>query len=82
MCSKQPALGRYGGWSGIGAGQHSDSSAGRAEITAMEKDPVCGAELDAAAMETKIEHFGGKTYYFCSDACREEFLRQPEEFVR
>ncbi len=48
----------------------------------MERDPVCGTELDETRMETKIEHFGGKTYYFHSDACREEFLRDPETYVR
>jgi len=52
------------------------------EVAVMEQDPVCGTELDASAMETKIEHFGGKTYYFCSENCREEFLRDPEQYVR
>ena len=68
---------------GAGSAQASAAIAAPAERrSAVEKDPVCGTELDAAEMETKIEHFGGKTYYFCSDACREEFLRQPEEYVR
>lgn len=49
---------------------------------AVETDPVCGTSLDTNSMETMLEHFGGKTYYFCSDACRREFLREPEVYVR
>lgn len=33
-------------------------------------------------METRIEHFGGATYYFHSDDCRREFLREPEKYVQ
>ncbi len=36
------------------------------------KDPVCGMTVDeATAIHTERD---GKTYYFCSDGCREKFL--------
>ena len=36
------------------------------------KDPVCGMSLDeASALHTERD---GKTFYFCSDHCRQKFL--------
>ena len=43
-------------------------------------DPVCGMEVtedDAAA----TVDFAGKTFLFCSEACRDEFLGDPEEYA-
>lgn len=43
-------------------------------------DPVCGMEIEeaeAAASRT----YKGKTYYFCSQACREKFDQNPEEYI-
>jgi len=43
-------------------------------------DPVCGMEIeeeDAAASRT----YKGKTYYFCSQACRDEFDEDPESYI-
>ncbi|MBI4535646.1 MAG: YHS domain-containing protein [Ignavibacteriae bacterium] len=28
-----------------------------------------------------MSEYGGTTYYFCSEACRQEFLYRPEQFV-
>ncbi len=36
------------------------------------RDPICGMELEPAAAAGSSEH-GGKTYYFCSDACQRQF---------
>lgn len=42
-------------------------------------DPVCGMAVDrATALQTK---FAGKTYHFCGDWCRTEFLKHPKRFV-
>lgn len=44
------------------------------------RDPVCGmtlVEKDAAA---SIQH-EGKTYYFCSDQCRERFQANPGAYA-
>ena len=43
-------------------------------------DPICGmevAENDAAA----IAEYGGKTYYFCCEGCKEEFDQDPQQYV-
>ena len=44
------------------------------------KDPVCGMEIDSnqAAAQTIHE---GQAYYFCSTECREEFERNPKQYV-
>lgn len=44
------------------------------------RDPVCGMtidETDAVATST----FDGRTYYFCSKDCKEEFDANPEDYV-
>jgi Cu+-exporting ATPase len=46
----------------------------------MEIDPVCGMEVDPATAEWKAEH-EGKTYYFCSKGCLEDFAEDPGSFL-
>jgi Cu+-exporting ATPase len=45
-----------------------------------EKDPVCGmmVEPDTAAAQAEYD---GKTYYFCSVDCKEEFEEDPESYL-
>jgi YHS domain-containing protein len=46
----------------------------------MPIDPVCGTEVvpgEAAA----TTHFDGRTYFFCSEDCYQDFIREPEEFA-
>ena len=39
------------------------------------KDPICGMTVEeATALNAERE---GKTYYFCSDHCRQQFLSTP-----
>lgn len=39
------------------------------------KDPVCGMTVDkVTAIQAKRD---GKTYYFCSEHCRQKFLSTP-----
>ena len=43
------------------------------------KDPVCGMEIypeDAAAQEAH----DGRTFYFCSESCRQAFLADPHRY--
>jgi putative nucleotidyltransferase with HDIG domain len=40
-------------------------------------DPVCGM----AGEDGRVASHGGNDYYFCSAACREEFLRNPAKYV-
>jgi Cu+-exporting ATPase len=46
----------------------------------MTKDPVCGMEVDEkTASQTSTA--GDHTYYFCSDACKTRFDKEPEKFA-
>jgi len=46
---------------------------GKAE--SVTKDPVCGMSVDkATALHAERD---GKTFYFCSDHCRQNFLSTP-----
>jgi len=38
----------------------------------MEKDPVCGMEVDPKTAAGKSE-YQGHTYYFCSPGCKRDF---------
>lgn len=46
----------------------------------MEIDPVCGMSVDPASAAGKSE-YQGKTYYFCSQGCKQEFDQNPDQFV-
>jgi Cu+-exporting ATPase len=46
----------------------------------MERDPVCDMEVDPQTAPAKSE-FQGKTYYFCSLACKQEFEADPKAYV-
>ena len=41
----------------------------------MEKDPVCGMQVDPQKAAGTSE-YQGKTYYFCAPGCRKAFLQQ------
>jgi Cu+-exporting ATPase len=45
----------------------------------MERDPVCDMEVDPA-FAPKSE-FQGRTYYFCSLACKQAFDANPMEYA-
>jgi Cu+-exporting ATPase len=45
------------------------------ESTSVTNDPVCGMTVDRTTpLHAERD---GKTFYFCSDHCREEFLSTP-----
>jgi YHS domain-containing protein len=45
------------------------------ESKSMTKDPICGMTVDeATAVQAERD---GKTFYFCSDHCRQKFLSTP-----
>lgn len=37
---------------------------------------VCGRDIDPETLAQAT--YGGETYYFCSEACEEEFASRPE----
>lgn len=49
---------------------------------AMEQvtDPVCGMTLDPKDAVATAEH-QGRTYYFCSEDCKETFLEAPDDYA-
>lgn len=46
----------------------------------MAVDPICGMEVDPQSAEYKSE-YRGKTYYFCSFGCKQQFDLEPEAHV-
>ena len=43
------------------------------------RDPVCSMMVESEEA-VSAEH-DGKTYYFCSEACREQFLQDPDRYI-
>jgi P-type Cu+ transporter len=52
-----------------------------AEPKVMERDPVCGMQVDPASTRAKAEH-GGKTYFFCCAGCAKKFEAAPEQYLK
>jgi Cu+-exporting ATPase len=48
---------------------------------AMVEDPVCGMRIDSEEAAGTLE-YGGKTYYFCSQACHDAFEADPISYVK
>jgi cation transport ATPase/YHS domain-containing protein len=44
-------------------------------------DPVCGMKIDPETAFSKIEH-EGRTIYFCSKMCEEEFKKNPRKYLK
>jgi len=47
----------------------------------MTKDPVCGMTVDPAKARASLAH-AGKTYYFCSNGCRDKFAADPARWLK
>ena len=45
----------------------------------MERDVVCGMDVDPAKAAGKSE-YNGKTFYFCSKACKTKFDADPAKY--
>ena len=46
----------------------------------MVKDPVCGMMVDEKTAKLKSQH-RGKTYFFCAQACKIAFDKNPSRYV-
>lgn len=46
----------------------------------MERDPVCGMNVDPATAKAR-EEYKGKTYYFCSSGCAQKFRQDPARYL-
>src|SRR5947209_6270764 len=51
-----------------------------AAFATMERDPVCGMNVNPASAKHVQEH-AGKKYYFCSAGCVEKFKASPENYL-
>lgn len=47
----------------------------------MEKDLVCGMDIDKKDAAGTYE-YKGKTYYFCTVGCKGKFAENPEKFLK
>ena len=47
----------------------------------MEKDVVCGMQVDPAKA-AGTSQYNGKTYYFCSKGCKAKFDANPSQFAK
>lgn len=43
-------------------------------------DPVCGMKVVASEPAPHLEH-DGKTYFFCSELCRDRFVKEPAKYL-
>src|SRR5712675_1616971 len=46
----------------------------------LERDPVCGMNVEAGKAAAKVEYLG-KIYYFCASGCAKRFQQTPEKYV-
>ncbi|BAL81015.1 YHS domain-containing protein [Caldisericum exile] len=47
----------------------------------MVQDPVCKMIMEKNEARQKVE-YKGEIYYFCSEECKEEFLKNPEKYLK
>jgi RND family efflux transporter MFP subunit len=49
----------------------------------LSKDPVCGMNLAESQAEAagRMTEYGGKTYFFCSQHCKQQFDKNPGGYV-
>jgi P-type Cu+ transporter len=50
-------------------------------VIEVEKDPVCGMQVDQKKAAGTSEH-QGKTWYFCSAGCKRKFDENPERYAK
>ena len=47
----------------------------------MVQDPVCKQIIDKKEAKFSIV-YNGEKYYFCSAHCKDEFVKNPEKYIR
>jgi YHS domain-containing protein len=47
----------------------------------MAIDPVCKMQVDEESAAATYE-YKGKMYYFCAPGCKEDFIKDPEKYLR
>jgi len=46
----------------------------------MQKDPVCGMQIEESKAAGKSV-YEGQSYYFCASVCKEKFDTNPKQFI-
>jgi membrane fusion protein, copper/silver efflux system len=48
------------------------------------KDPICGMDIKPAQAKAtgRTSQYQDKTYYFCSDKCKQDFDKNPQSFIQ
>jgi Cu+-exporting ATPase len=46
----------------------------------VERDPVCGMNVNPETVKARVEH-GDKTYYFCCGGCAQKFEQNPGKYL-
>jgi len=46
----------------------------------VERDPVCGMNVNQETTKARAEH-NGKTYYFCCGGCAQKFQQDPTKYI-
>jgi Cu+-exporting ATPase len=60
--------------------QTSEPERKREAAESAAKDPVCGMAVDPSTAARR-EAYRGRTYYFCSAACHEQFTADPQRYA-
>ena len=47
---------------------------------AMERDPVCGMDIERSRAAGQSE-YEDRTYYFCSPGCKQQFEKTPSRYT-
>ncbi len=68
-------------WRRCNAGGSRASTGQKREENNMERDVVCGMQVDPAKAAGTSE-YNGKTYYFCSKGCKIKFDANPAQYVK
>jgi Cu+-exporting ATPase len=50
------------------------------EPTTLERDPVCGMNVNPTTAKHSLE-YAGKTYYFCCAGCKEKFKNNAQQYL-
>jgi YHS domain-containing protein len=76
-CNQKPA-------SGISEPAMHNTDSAKTKFTAAmvdnKKDPSCGMPVTAGIQDTA--HYNGKVYGFCSDECKQAFLKDPAAMAK
>lgn len=47
----------------------------------MAKDPVCGMDVEEQKA-AGTSQYQGRSYFFCSQSCKEKFNQNPEQYAK